>query len=365
MIAAILCYLLAALPNSEQAYPSLTAHGDGLLHVYALPVGQGDGTVIQCPNGDVTIVDLGSSTRTYNEDYHGRTFQGTYMTNDELNAFLGNTNIRYFFITHADTDHYNMFVNINANRLRSVIRAYAGCTATDYTIVQWLRNYPVVYNPALHTVVSICTGLNVRIQVIAINTDTFNPGCSNSNSMALRLEYGTFSLLLSGDLEDYGGFQYDDNGVITSDLHGVHRKPGVLKTVSDRGGIRSTVYRLSHHGAWPKANKPFFLRAIAPQYVFSSSKLPGTRGTFDHPNCQLYNAMVDMTNKGQLPIMKYSKNSDYFCGLDKERYIDNENIYGIFTTAAFDANKGGLVNYFIQIDSNGANHQQVTPKLWR
>ena len=376
--AAILCYLLAALPNSEQAHPKLSAGGDKKLHVYALPVGQGDGTVIQCPNGDVTIVDLGSSTRTYNEDYHGRTFQGTYMTNDELNAFLGNTNIKYFFITHADIDHYNMFVNIHADRLKSVIGAYAGCTAKDYTTVnmqQWLQKYKVTYNPPLDTVVNICPG--VHIKVLAINTDVFNPGCSNENSMVLRLEYGTFSLLLPGDLEDYDGFQYNANGVITSNLKTesgllTFGKPGVLKTVSDRsqGGIKlikSTVYRLSHHGAWPRANKPFFLEAIAPHYVFSSSQLPGT-GKFYHPICGLYYAMVNMANKGQLPIEKYPKNTapqiNYFCGEDKGRDKEDENTYGIFTTAAFDVNKGGLVNYFIQIDSDGTNHH-VTPQLWR
>ena len=63
MFPLILCYLLTILPYSEQKAPVLQANGDGQLHIYALPVGQGDGTVIQCPNGDITIVDLGSSTR--------------------------------------------------------------------------------------------------------------------------------------------------------------------------------------------------------------------------------------------------------------------------------------------------------------
>ena len=164
----------------------------------------------------------------------------------------------------------------------------------------WLNDHfpapKVHYSPGLNTVVSICSGSKppVNIKVVAINTDKFNHGCSNSNGMALRLEYGTFSLFLPGDLEDYDGFTYDDEGIITSNVMEDKRKPirgqsGVLKTVSDtKGGIRSTVYRLSHHGAWPNANKPFFLQAIQPAYVFSSSQLPGTRGTYNHPNCGLY-----------------------------------------------------------------------------
>ena len=59
-------------------------------------------------------------------------------------------------------------------------------------------------------------------------------------------------------------FTYDDEGIITSNVMDDKSKPirgqsGVLKTVNDRGEIESTVYRLSHHGAWPNANKPFFL----------------------------------------------------------------------------------------------------------
>ena len=32
-----------------------------LLNVYALPVGQGDCTIIQCPNGNLVVVDCGST----------------------------------------------------------------------------------------------------------------------------------------------------------------------------------------------------------------------------------------------------------------------------------------------------------------
>ena len=34
---------------------------DGNLIMYILPVGQGDAHVIQCPNGEISIVDMGST----------------------------------------------------------------------------------------------------------------------------------------------------------------------------------------------------------------------------------------------------------------------------------------------------------------
>ncbi len=36
---------------------------DGQLHFYFLPVGQGDTTVIQCPEGQLGIYDMGSTSR--------------------------------------------------------------------------------------------------------------------------------------------------------------------------------------------------------------------------------------------------------------------------------------------------------------
>ena len=34
---------------------------DGLLHVYNLPVGQGDAQLVQCPQGELGLVDFGSN----------------------------------------------------------------------------------------------------------------------------------------------------------------------------------------------------------------------------------------------------------------------------------------------------------------
>ena len=329
MFPLILCYLLTILPYSEQKAPVLQANGDGQLHIYALPVGQGDGTVIQCPNGDIAIVDLGSTASgKQNLQYNGgnkikrlKLTIPIYMTDEELNTFLGESNVKYVFITHADIDHYNLFEKIDHKRLATVSEAYVGGTEYEYSnkMHEWLNRYfstDVHYSPPFNTVVSICSDDPVKMKVVAINTDAGNPKRRNSNGMALRLEYGKFSLFLPGDLEDSNN---NKNGLLRNG------KSGVLKTVSDRGGIQSTVYRLSHYGAWPKANKPFFLQVIQPKYVFSSSELPP--GRYGHPRCDLYDAMIDMTNKGQLPIVKYSTakdttnpppQKDYFCGA-KER----------------------------------------------
>ena len=54
--------------NFHNSYPirSFTDHlsgiieNNGYLSVYGLPVGQGDCTVIKCPNGNIVVMDFGS-----------------------------------------------------------------------------------------------------------------------------------------------------------------------------------------------------------------------------------------------------------------------------------------------------------------
>ena len=54
------------------------ADADGLFHISTLPVGQGDAHVIQCPNGDLSIVDFGTSDGV----------AAGFWFNNELTAFL-------------------------------------------------------------------------------------------------------------------------------------------------------------------------------------------------------------------------------------------------------------------------------------
>ena len=135
---------------------------------------------------------------------------------------------KYVFITHNHADHYNLFEKIKRERLTTVGEAYVGCKATDYTrtMQKWLNDHfsapKVHYSPGLNTIPP------VNIKVVSINTDSFNHGCSNSNGMALRLEYGKFSLFLPGDLEDTSD---NENGLL---INGMSE---ILKNVSDRGGI--------------------------------------------------------------------------------------------------------------------------------
>jgi len=371
MVFAVLC---ASTQVTLQAYLMPSADSD--LHIYALPVGQGDATVIQCPStygGGVTIVDMGSSVR--RQSCAGI----TYMTNSNILAFLGESQINYVYLTHADKDHYNIitYLNIPMDTLKGV---FIGCDQSDYKgiISGWLQQ---VNNAGKLTTFGICTtgcassvpicgGGDIRMKVMGANLDMYSPKeCSNGDSLVLQLQHNNFKLLLPGDVEDYRGFKYDDDGIITScvatgDLDQyTYLKPGVLRTLVNAwgAGLHSQFYRLAHHGSYPYANKPFFLEAIRPEYVFSSSMLPGTDGTFNHPNCELYDEMVRNT---KIPIARITDptqlQKEYSCGYQGNRYLEDNNLWGMYTTAVCDS-KRMFHNYVIKIDTDGNGNDHIGP----
>ena len=66
------------------------------LNIYAMQVGQGDCTIIQCPNGNIVVVDCGSTS------VAGWSYQ-------QVQTFLSDSinNVVAIVITHSDRDHFN------------------------------------------------------------------------------------------------------------------------------------------------------------------------------------------------------------------------------------------------------------------
>ena len=365
----IVLTLCASAHVTMQAYVMPPA--DSKLHIYALPVGQGDATVIQCPStfgGRVTIVDMGSSSRS------------AYMTNKEIMDFFGAsiTKIDYVYLTHGDRDHYNILPLLNIQE-KSVKGVFIGCDISDYRterdrkVYDWLtkvnglgklKRFPKTgCTSNCNSLVQICGGSSyIYMRVMGANLDQYDlsKSCANGDSLVVQLEYNLFKLLLPGDLEDYGGFTYDSNGYITSASD--WGKPGNLRLFL-QGWANPTAgfYRLAHHGTWPNGNKPFFLQGIQVHYAFSSSKLPGTPGTFNHPNCELY---YEMVRNPMIPIAKITDptqlQKEYNCGYQGDRYLEDNNLWGMYTTAVCDS-KRMFHNYVIKIDTDGNGNDHIGP----
>lgn len=319
---------------------------DGKLNVYALPIGQGDCTIIQCPakrlfdgsfrSSLLTVVDMGA-------------LANKYMSEDDLSSFLGEQkkNIEVVTISHPDADHYNYIPKVlPIDTLSTLKGVYIGCTKDRYrgeeydpsTMRGWLsaaeNSGKLKFddgNPCTTDCpsIKICRGM-ATLRMLGANLGDVRC-CDrhrNSNSLVLRLEYRrNFKLLLPGDFEDTS----------PGNSRGVQRDL-IDAWKNMKGGIQADFYKIAHHGAYQggtssktKANKDHFLEAVSPKYAFSSSAAPPNR--YNHPHCGLYERLL---MKNIVPIVRRPINPQayYTCGraMKKEHKNMNRN-YGIYSTS--------------------------------
>ena len=247
---------------------------DGRLHIYALPVGQGDCTVIQCPLADsvgrsvITIIDAGSSS-----DRIG-------FNEEEVVHFLRlheeTVKIKSIFLTHPDLDHIK-YIDAILDAYGRNVSVYHSCAWGMYrgrrrgnVYSSYAREIRVPYccGQDCNHLVPLCEVSDVTLKVIG--SEYNNNNCTNNkngDSIVSIITYGEVKTLIAGDFE--GDEEFVQNFIDC---------PG--------NDLSADIYRLSHHGARNNlANQDNFLEEIDPSYVFSSS---GLNGYYGHPRCSLY-----------------------------------------------------------------------------
>ena len=247
---------------------------DDNLNIYALPVGQGDCTVIQCPiadGGKITIIDAGSS-------------RVTGFTRAHLVNFLrlDQVTIQSIFLTHPDLDHIN-YINAILDAYRRQVRrqvdVYHSCEWRKYTRRIRGRINPRYADPTrvpyccgetCNHEVPLCEVSGVTLKVIG--SENNNNNCANRNkngdSIVSIIEYRGVKTLIAGDFEGDEAF-----------VRNFIECPG--------NDLSADILRLPHHGAYNEESTELFLDAINARYVFSSS---GFR--YGHPRCELYDYYI-------------------------------------------------------------------------
>ena len=318
------------------------------LNVYALPIGQGDCTIIQCPvtrkrNRDsssvsqplLTVVDMGAIGK-------------KYMSEEDLSSFLGDQKkyIEVVTISHPDRDHYNYIPKVLPIATLSALKGvYIGCTKDRYhgdeydksTMRGWLSaaensdklkfadgKQCTIFCPYIE----ICEG---QATLTMLGANLGDAQCCfryrNSNSLVLRLEYGQkFKLLLPGDFEDTSA---GNNKGVQRDL---------IDAWENFGGIQADFYKIAHHGAYrggssskTYANKDHFLQAVRPKYVFSSSAAPPN--SYNHPHCGLYERLL-VRNIASIVRRPANPQAYYTCGrAGKKEHKNMNRNYGIYSTS--------------------------------
>ncbi len=198
------------------------------LDVVFLDVGQGDATLISLPNGHHVLVDAG-----FHDPY---TDQGRRTVLPHLRRY-GIRSLDAIVLTHADADHYGgVFTVMEDVEVQSLV--YNGHQKKNE-----------LWQAALHVADSLgvpqrivragdVLDLDPRVRIRVLHPAS-TPGPSedgNDASVVLRLEYGSTSFLLTGDVEAYG----------EAELVGRY---GDL--------LAGTVVKVAHHGSRTSSTEAF------------------------------------------------------------------------------------------------------------
>lgn len=218
---------------------------DGLLHLTFLDVGQGDAIFIETPSGRQILIDGGNFPTLLNQ-YLG---QKIPFWDRDLDIIIA---------THADQDH--------TNGLPGVFDRYrVGQLITNGSEAGDAESYGAVLNKASEHNVPVHTARAGEVIVVedGVRLEIIHPGAEvyperNENSVSVRLVYGSFTALLTGDAEEEG-----EQDMVASQLP-----------------LTALVFKAGHHGSRSSSNT-FFLERVQPQIAVVSA---GLNNRFGHPH---------------------------------------------------------------------------------
>lgn len=267
--------VFAASPEvlAESATPEL------VLEIHAIDVGQGDSTVILCPNGNRILVDAGSKG--------GKSSSQKAVIRQEIRDLVKGR-VDFLVVTHPDGDHYNMI----AETLEGipVHRVIAGGDISKYVVdnfSDWLHAFQPsgrLVTPSASFSDPEGTASNLfdcgpaQVWILAANVPAEpkagNNFVNNTPSIVLKVEFGNFSAILTGD------------ATTTTESH-------ILANFSP-AFLKADVLKLGHHGSRATSTGRTWARTVSPRVAFSSAS---NNNSFGHPSWDVVAVAGDYTDE--------------------------------------------------------------------
>jgi competence protein ComEC len=224
-----------------------------------LDVGQGDSIYLSEDNGMHVLIDGGSSSKSDVETYQILPFL----------KYRGAGYLDAVFVTHPDSDHENGIRAWLENYEESGIgigmlvlpAVEEGSRNEDYQELEALAASNSI--PVHH----ILAGESIqcdKVMLTCMNPEKDWTGeDTNACSIVLRLTYGEFSALFTGDLEGEGEEQ-------------------VLHRITEENIAPVTLLKVAHHGSKYSTSEEF-LRALSPKIALISA---GKNNSYGHPHTE-------------------------------------------------------------------------------
>ena len=274
--------------------------GDVLVRVYTLPIGQGDCNIIKCNEGkNVIVFDCGSSSQS----------KSVFASNKKLlQSFFKKVDSVTILVSHGDQDHYNLIETIlEAKAISKYVKTIlVGGKSSQYS---WERKNVQVFSGSSVTK-DFCGSSDITFEIFYAGK-----GYVKKNQMGIMMKLSCTNclsqLLFSGDME----------GDAADNLAKNH---GQL--------LKSTHYKMAHHGASSYANHEDWLKAISPVEVHVSHEYIFRR--YFHPRCDAFNRLTDIYSLGMASDVKpLAMTHDITCFFNDGTSHDQSVYHRVYNTA--------------------------------
>lgn len=239
-----------------------------------LDVGQGDSVLIRSPEGKTALVDAGTSTHVV-----------------ETLKQLGVTSIDIVVVSHHHSDHYGgMHAVITQFRPKYFLASNRSHTTSSY-----LKLLKAVRDEGIRTVYPTERPRRIELGSLVLTVFPQPPEDKkeeNNNSIGIRVDDGSVSMLLTGDSEE------------TERQWWVENCPSLIR--------RAQILKLAHHGS-RNGTDARWLNLIKPEIAVASL---GAGNDYGHPHRETLSLLADY----QIPLKRTDRDGTVTIESDGKRW---------------------------------------------
>ncbi|MBO6946398.1 MAG: SH3 domain-containing protein [Rhodospirillales bacterium] len=311
-------YVSKSWTTREPDAPVPASASGGTLALHFVDVGQGDATLIQCPDGQTILVDAGSTD--------GNVEPSAVRDYISANLDQNRLGLDVLVVTHPDADHFNLLRDVlNGITVGHIFRTGKRTDYYDRSIWDWMNEVApdrvTDVGPSTHdrvgtpNPVMACGDADVWILAAGVEASS-SP--KNAMSIVLMIRYGDFEAILTGDAT------FDTEEVVLARYGADWLDADVLK--------------IGHHGSSTTSTSKEWAETVRPKLAVASASYGNSYG---HPRWTVISRLEPFTEEADPHPIRFAKKPEgrrhYF--VDEDQYRE-----AIYTTA---------VNGTVVVTSNG------------